>query len=153
MALSSQVTEDKQTQFTQLFQEFAATYPATPDGQKHIEWYEQSREQGRQNFEKVVAAAGRGEDITDPVLLKLLPYNDTPNNREKGAWTHLAPTINGDIKKWFKGAGWTKPQDWPRVAQAILELVRRCSENPMNCKLPVKRSTTFPTPRGSRPGC
>ena len=56
--------EGKRAEFVRLFQEFAERYPATPDGERHIATYEASREQGRQNFEEIDAAAKRGADVT-----------------------------------------------------------------------------------------
>jgi 5-methylcytosine-specific restriction enzyme B len=127
MSISS---SPKQDQFTELFREFAESYPLTEDGQRHILNYAVGREDGRRNYEELIAATDRGEDITDAVLLKLLPYADSANNREKGAWIHLAPTINGDIRKWYERAGWSQPEEWPQIAQDILAFVRRCADDP-----------------------
>ncbi|MBX3001154.1 MAG: AAA family ATPase [Caldilineaceae bacterium] len=120
----------KQDQFIELFREFSQSYPQTEDGQRHIVNYAAGREVGRRNYEEIIAAADRGEDITDAVLLKLLPYADSVNNRENGAWIHLAPTVNGDIRKWYERAGWAQPEEWPQIAQAILAFVRRCVDDP-----------------------
>ncbi|MBI1299672.1 AAA domain-containing protein [bacterium] len=124
------LTTEKRDHFDRLFAEFARTYPHTPDGQRHIEGYAVGRQSAQENWSAVKRMAERGEDVTDAVLLKLLPYSDSKNNREKGAWIHLAPTINGDIKKWYENAGWTKPEDWPRVTRAIFEFVQRCVDHP-----------------------
>ena len=75
--------EAKRDEFVRLFREFARTYPQTPDGQNHLVAYESGREQGRQNFEEIVAAAERGEDVADRVLLKLIPYKDSLGYRKK----------------------------------------------------------------------
>ena len=58
--------EAKRDEFVRLFREFARTYPQTPDGQNHLVAYESGRDQGRRNFEEVVAAEGR-EDVDDRV--------------------------------------------------------------------------------------
>jgi len=71
-----------------------------------------------------------GQDVTDLVLLKMLPHSNTTNNRGRDAWIHVAPSVTKDIQQWFEGAGWTKPDDWPVVAQTILEFVRRCLASP-----------------------
>jgi len=147
------VGADKRSRFADLFEEFLETYPATPDGQRHIQMYDQIREQGRRNYEEIVAAAGRGEEITDPVLLKMLPYGDSASNREKGAWVHLAPAVTGDIKKWFEASGWTDPEDWPHIAQAILDFVRRCDEHPATCQQLVRHLTVCLTPPAFKRVC
>ena len=118
------------SEFEQLFAEFAAEYPGTKAGREHAEAYEQSRVQARHNYASIVAAAGRGEDVTDEILLKLLPYSDTKSNRERGAWIHIAPSVTKDVKAWFEGSKWTQPGDWPKVAQAILAFVQRCVDHP-----------------------
>jgi len=79
----------------------------------------------RRNESRAVATSNpcwrreRGEDVTDLVLLKLLPHNDTEGNRERGAWVHIAPAIQKDIKTKYEGAGWTKPEDWPAIAEGF----------------------------------
>ncbi|PLS85739.1 MAG: hypothetical protein CYG60_10960 [Actinobacteria bacterium] len=65
--------EANRDKFVRLFREFAQTYPQTPDGQDHLVAYERDREQGRQNFEEIVAATTRGEDVADRVLLASIP--------------------------------------------------------------------------------
>jgi hypothetical protein len=84
------ISSQKQDQFIELFREFAQSYPLTEDGQRHIINYAAGREIGQRNYEEIIDAADRGEEITDAVLLKLLPYADSANNRENGAWIHLA---------------------------------------------------------------
>lgn len=139
-----EMEEDKRTEFAQLFEEFAKTYPVTPSGQRHIKMYESGREQGRKNFEETIAAADRGEDVTKQVLLKMLPYTSSASNRQKGAWIHFAPTVTGNIKGWFEKIEWTKPDDWPRVAQAILHFVRRCNDNPLELQAACEEFASLP---------
>ena len=62
--------------------------------------------------------------------MKLLPYNDSQANREKGAWIPIAPAITGNLKKWFEKSKFTKHEDWPQVAHSILNFISRCYENP-----------------------
>jgi 5-methylcytosine-specific restriction protein B len=134
----------KQDQFIELFREFAESYPLTEDGQRHIVNYAAGREIGRRNYEEIIDAANRREDITDAVLLKLLPYADSANNRKNGAWVHLAPTINGDIRKWYERAGWAQPEEWPQIAQAILSFVRRCAEDPSQLNAACQKFDQLP---------
>src|SRR5215207_9501072 len=118
--------EAKRDEFVRLFREFADTYPQTPGGQNHRVAYESGRERGRQNFDEIVAAAERGEDVADRVLLKLIPYNDSPGYRKKGAWIHIAPAT-GDPRARIKSA---MPEDWKKSAATILRLVRRINQHP-----------------------
>lgn len=147
-----EVGEDKRTKFVQLFDEFARTYPGTPEGQRHIEMYERGREQGRRNFEEIVAAADRGEVITEQVLLKMLPYTNSANNRKAGAWIPIAPVFTTHVRKKFEPAGWTNPEDWPHVARAILHFVRRCVENPLELQAACEEFDSLPYSTGFQTG-
>jgi len=117
-------------EFETLFREFLEVYPDTEEGRRHAEMYEASRRQGRANFEEILKIADIGQDVTDAVLLRLLPYDNTSANREKGAWAAVAPAIQGDLRKWYEAKGWTDPRDWPKVAEAILNFIRTCYDNP-----------------------
>ena len=119
-----------QSEFTKLFDEFITSYPYTPNGISHIKSYTEQRQQACHNFEIIRTAADRGDNITELVLLKLLPYSNTINNRQKGAWIHIAPSITKDIKEWFEGANWTKSEDWDQIAIAILNFVHCCNAKP-----------------------
>jgi 5-methylcytosine-specific restriction enzyme B len=142
----------KREEFRKLFTEFLASYPGSSDGQRHIQRYPEGRQQGEANFKQAVAAAGRGEDVTDFVLLKLLPHNDTAPNRARGAWIHIAPSVIKDIKSWFEGAGWTRPEDWPKVAQAILTFVQRCVQDPSQLPAACTDFTALPFVKGFQTG-
>lgn len=121
---------ENKVEFVRLFQEFVSSYPYTPAGLRHIAAYEEQRQQGQRNFEAIATAADFGEDVTEAVLLQLLPYTNSGNNRQKGAWIHNAPCISGDLKGWLEKLGWTKSEDWSFIAQAILRFVRYCNDEP-----------------------
>jgi hypothetical protein len=116
--------------FETLFKEFVGGYVDSQEGQDHLNRYGLLRAAAQESFKRISEIESRGEDITDVVLLKMLPYSDTENNRNKGAWIHVAPSITKDIRQWFEGAKWTKPADWPAVSKAILEFVRHCVNRP-----------------------
>jgi hypothetical protein len=86
----------------QLFGEFLESYPSTEAGIAHGELYRSSREEARRNYETILAAKQRGGDVTDLVLLKLLPHADTQPNREHGAWIPIAPARAQDVKALFQ---------------------------------------------------
>ncbi len=119
-------------EFKVLYDEFLSSFLHTEKGERHIRYIVQGREEAEKNISTVNKATENGEDITDLVLLKLLPYNDFKNNRDKGAWINVAPAIKGNIKSWFENAGRTFPEDWPKISRAILSFVNRCMENPEN---------------------
>ena len=146
------VTPTRQAEFARLFKEFAATYPPTPAGKQHAAFYETGRAQARLNYSDIIAAADRGEDVTDQVLLKFLPYANTQFNRDRGAWIHVAPAVAKDIKAKFEGAGWTKPADWSKVAQAILVFVRRSVEHPADLSVACTEFSASPVSRGLQTG-
>jgi len=126
------LTENK-NEFISLFKEFiSSSYPYTSDGLRLQANYEEQRQKGKINFQAIVSAYKSGEDITDMVLLQLLPYAQTANNSQINVWIHHAPAIDKDIKKWFEAAGWTKSEDWPKITQAIFHFIYHCDQNPIH---------------------
>jgi 5-methylcytosine-specific restriction protein B len=146
------ISPQKKTEFIALFDEFVRDYLSQPQGQSHLGRYDDGRAQGRRNFDKIVAAANRREDVTDLVLRLLLPYTDSATHRASGVWIHIAGAIQGDIKEWFQGAGWTSPEDWPKVAQAIFGFVSRCSKDPKDLELACREFADLPYTTGFQTG-
>ena len=117
-------------EFIALFAEFVDSYPNTSQGITHTAAYAQQREIGCRNYSAIAKAVDSGEDVTDSVLVKLLPHNNTANNHQRKAWIHIAPAVKKDIKEWFEGARWTKSEDWEKVSLAILNFICHCNKNP-----------------------
>lgn len=131
LTLASKDTGDATSDdFDSLFKEFVGSFVDSQEGQDHLRRYATEREEAQQHFKTICEMESRGEDITDIVLLKMLPHADTKHNRSKGAWVHVAPSVTKDIQQWFEGAGWTKSEDWSAVSKTIFELVRRCVKEP-----------------------
>ncbi|MEG4916189.1 MULTISPECIES: AAA family ATPase [unclassified Microcoleus] len=121
---------EKRAEFVKLFQEFVNSYPYTPDGLRHIAAYKEQRQQGRRNFEEIAAAAESGEDVTESIMLKLLPYEDSPTNRQRGAWIHINPCIIKGLlwnSKSYKKLSLIAPV---RMAELIFYLVCCCNDDP-----------------------
>ncbi len=119
-----------QDRLAELFSAFSTEFVQTDVGARHFAKYVSGRDAGRRNFAEVQAAAATGIDVTDLVLLKLLPHMDTAHNRNRGAWCHVAPAVTKDIRTWFENVGWTKPEDWPVIAQHIFIFVTAVNNNP-----------------------
>lgn len=143
------ILKSKEQEFRSLFSEFVKDYLRTLDGQKHLRLYDEARMKGRENFDSVKAANG---DITDGVLRGLLPHTNSVAHRASGAWVHIAPTIQGDIKEWFEGAGWTRAEDWPKVAQAIFRLVASCVDDPQSLETACAEFAAMPYTKGLQTG-
>jgi 5-methylcytosine-specific restriction protein B len=146
------ILKTKMDEFDSLFKEFIESYPATDEGQHHLALYKSGREEARQNYANIITASENGEDVTNSVLLKLLPYNESEGNRLKGAWIHVAPAIRGDIKGWFEAKGWTNSEDWPDIAKAILDFVRRCVNEPAQLDAACKEFSSFKYAKGFQSG-
>ena len=120
----SEVTEPKEepsvnlAKIRSLLPEFKSGFLDTPMGREHMAWFPAGRAIGRKNLAQATKKADAGEDVTDFVLAKLLPHLDSPYNRERGAWCCIAPVVTRDIKQWFEGIGWAKPEDWPASSPA-----------------------------------
>jgi len=116
-------------EFELLFEEFLKTYPKSSDGLEHARLYEKMRENGKYNFEQIKDKKQAGEDITTDVILKLLPYEDTENNKKIGAWvSNVAPVFATDARK--KYHKYYDVEDWPKVAELIFWFVKENFENP-----------------------
>ena len=120
----------KVDEFIALFGDFVDSYPNTSQGITHTTAYAQQREIGCRNYNAIAKAVDSGENVTDAILLKLLPHNNTTNNHQRKAWIHIAPAVKKDIKEWFEGARWTKSEDWEKVSNRIFNFIRRCNQNP-----------------------
>lgn len=98
----------KQQEFAQLYPDAYREYLDAETGRKHLAAYPAQRQEAQRNLEGILAARARGEDITDAVLVKLLPYADTANNRAAGAWISITPAVNGNLKLWYERARRTR---------------------------------------------
>lgn len=103
--------------------EFEETYLNKEEGQRHLQAYEKEREEVRRYFAEIKGKYERGEDITDEVLYKLLPYIDNKTTREKGYRRSVQGFIIKDVKTWFEEAGWQSRENWPNVATAIFKMI------------------------------
>ena len=141
-----------QDQFTELFSEFIDSYPNSGDGLRHIEAYDEQRQQGCENFKAIIAAANAVEDVTESVLLQLLPYTDSYANKQRGAWIHIAPCLATDIRKEHEASKWTKAEEWPNIAQAILNFVRCCNDDPNKLIDACNNFSNLPYSKGFQSG-
>jgi 5-methylcytosine-specific restriction enzyme B len=142
----------EKAQCIKLLQEFALDYPNSPEGRRHIKFYNEQRQQGRRNFSEIIAAHQQGQDITNDVLLKLLPHTNTTIHHENGAWIHIAPCIAGDIKNWYESSGWTKSEDWQNIAQSIFDFISRCNNHPEQLSEACTEFSNLPYNKGLQTG-
>ena len=117
------VTDEKHSLFQSYASEFEKRYLLEPAGQRHLAMYKKERHEVAQFWSEIKRAKQEGNQITDLVLEKLLPYSNTRHNREKGYRISVAPAIIKDLRKFFENAGWQQPDNWDNVANAIYELV------------------------------
>jgi 5-methylcytosine-specific restriction protein B len=127
-------------------------YLATERGLLHIASYARARKEARANFDHISQLRASNGDWQDQVLLTLLPHQDTPHNRAKGAWTHIAPAVTRDLKQWFENAGWTRPEQWPDVAAAVLDFVSEAVRNPDRLKLACQAFANNASSKGMQSG-
>lgn len=144
------ITTEKRDELLSLFQEFV-TYLLTPEGEKHSAYYQRAHEESRKNIENIKFRFDQGEDVTNEVLAKLLPYSDIPSNRENGYWISIAPAFSTDVKIKFEAAGWRK-DGWSEVANAILSFVLRCDEQPDQLSKACTEFSDSPYSKGFQTG-
>jgi hypothetical protein len=142
----------RKTQFVTLFTQFAEEYLSQPQGQTHLQQYELDRAQGQKNFEEIEKEKLGGQFPTEKVLHKLLPHTDTAPHRKLGVWISIAPAITGDIRNWFEAVGWTRPEDWPKIAAAILKFVEHSAKDPSSLEASCKEFVSLPYTRGLQTG-
>lgn len=102
---------------------FKEEYLDTPAGQKHLAVTESEPREVKKVFEELREKHLAGEDIKDDVLRRLLPHSDSEFHRNNNYRISTWPCITKDIRLWFEGAGWKKPEDWPQTARLIFEAV------------------------------
>jgi hypothetical protein len=118
------VSEEKRSEFLRLYTEFTHEYLSQSRGQEHLQRYGEGRTKEKKNFEETREEVRRtGVVPTEKVLQKLLPHTDSSAHQKSGTWVHVAPAIQGEIKNWFEAAGWTRAEDWPKIAEAILSFL------------------------------
>jgi len=146
------IEASKRRLFDELYAEFVGAYLETEVGRNHLAQYGPSRSQGVANLEAILEKRAQGEDITDDVLLRLLPHIDSAAHRDAGAWVHVAPAINGEVRSWYESAGRTRPEDWPKVAEAILAFVLRCRDHPDELALACEEFAALRYSKGFQSG-
>ena len=142
----------RETGFEDLFEEFIDSYWITDEGQKHCAGYEAQRLSAKINWGRVNSSVEGDEDVTDLVLNGLLPHADTPGNRERGSWIHIAPAIQKDVRSWFEGAGWTNAEDWSPIAHAIVHFVDQCLKSPEDAQGVCEEFAGRPFSKGFQTG-
>lgn len=110
-------------QIKEFVKEFEETYLKKESGQKHLQSYQKENEEVKRNYKEIKEKSERGEDITDNVLYKLMPYVDNKTTREKGYRISVWGFIIKDIKTWFEEAGWQSKENWSDVAKEIFRMI------------------------------
>ena len=124
------LTVEQRAQVSRYVKDFRHRYLETPKGQEHLTGYARERQEVQAIFVELRSKRDSGQSIEEDVLYRLLPYSNTKHNREQGHRVSTWPAVTKDIKTWHEGAKWQLPENWPKVADAIFELVVACAEGP-----------------------
>ncbi len=127
---SSAILPERRQEFAALLEEFREEYVGSAGAETNFARYRPDREKGRENFNAIDASLAAGQDITEGVLLGLLPYDAAAVKASPKAWRHVAPVFAVDVRRKFEGSGWVRKQAWPRVARAIFDLVQAADAHP-----------------------
>jgi hypothetical protein len=98
------VPDERLELLQRLCQKFIASYPVTDAGANYVVWYTNLWKDVREGYANALKACSRGHDLTDLVLKRLLSRNDTPCNRECGAWLNVPPAVTNELESWFEDA-------------------------------------------------
>jgi MoxR-like ATPase len=112
-----------------LIEEFATSYTSSQEGRNHTKLNLDAIAAFTKSFAELRPRHEAGDDITSHVLTRLLPHSNKPNNLARGAWITAAPVFNTDIRKLIEPTGRAKPEDWPLVANLIMELFETCADH------------------------
>ena len=111
----------KKEDFLKITKEFKQNYLNTEQGRKHLEAYNNEREEVRRIFTEIQEKRKSGEDITKFVLDNLLPI------KRKS----VTPAGVKTIEAYYKRAGETlREEDLPKLAEAIFNLIDNLINNP-----------------------
>lgn len=122
------ITDEKRTTIASYANEFEKSYLLEPAGQRHLAAYKKEKEEVVRYWQEIKEARRKGQNTTNMILEKLLPYANTSNNRQRGYRISIAPAITKDLQKWFENAGWQQPGNWDNVANAIYDLIHALVE-------------------------
>ncbi len=132
--------------------DFVRNYASLPVGQEHFKRYQEERRTGRENYQRVLAAEARGEDVTDLVLDTLLPHYDSAYNRERGAWINQVRVITRNIRPWFENGKWKTSEEWPGTARLILDFLKTCLEESHDLETACQTFAGSPLSNGLQTG-
>ncbi|WP_419655993.1 conserved uncharacterized protein, UPF0310 [Desulfosarcina variabilis str. Montpellier] len=149
---SVNLSQETKEEFKDLYGEFVSSYLLSPKGEPHRTLPVKSRQEATENYKKIKELHQNGKDITDLVITGLLPHQNTPYNRSKGVWIHVAPAIRRDIHQWFENIGWVDKKDWPEIANAIFRFVSHCVDDPKSLELECKAFIENPKTKGMQSG-
>lgn len=142
----------RKSELDKLLAEYVETFLAKEEVKSFVLSYETERVAARTNLERIEELEQNGTDITDAVLLGLLPHTDSANHRAAGAWICHAPAIQGDVRTWFQNSGWVKPKDWPQIAKMILDFVRKSIAKPAQIASQITALIANPLSKGFKVG-
>jgi hypothetical protein len=104
-------------------QQFLNEYWNSSEGREHYQDQKNEQQEVQEVYTLLQEKRAKGIDITDETLLRLLPHNDTLNNRVRGARISSWPCITKDVVAWFEGANWKTHEQWPQTANWLLDIV------------------------------
>ncbi|MBN1206347.1 MAG: EVE domain-containing protein [Myxococcaceae bacterium] len=135
----------------ELIAQFLQRFVHQPAGQAFLARSAAEAAFARAAFDDLCRRADAGEDVTERVLMKLLPHRDTPFNRQRGAWTSHQAVINREIKLWFQHVGWVPDEAaWRDIAGNLLRLLRALERGPQQAALDAFAAS--PLSKGFRSG-
>ena len=101
---------------------FRLEYLDTAQGRAHVKTAGDEAKEVQVVYKELLTKRHAGENITEETLKRLLPYGNTQGNRERGVRISTWPCITKDVKAWFEGANWKKPEEWPATAEWLLDI-------------------------------
>lgn len=127
------MTNSKELEFANLFQQFLNSYPYTSSGLRHVAAYDERRQQIARKFEIMMSLAISREDVAKNFLIQLLECRNLIYTWQSDFKTNVNSAFIEDMK--LKLA---TQKDSQQLAKEVLNFFRECRREPDILKLVCK---------------
>lgn len=146
------MTPQKRAEYLQLFREFAANWLNREEGERHVRLMQESAAVGRANFQRLLSAVEKGEDVGTAPLRMLLPHADSPATRAGGMWISHAPAMNVNVEGMLSSMKWIPEAELPAIAAALLHFIQTSNTHPDQLPEACQNFARMPHTKGLQSG-
>ena len=120
------IQPDKKLELIALFCEFTSASAFSSEAQTHVDLLDRRQAEARESFHEIDSAADQGQDVTERVLLMMVPQTGLDAHSIKETWVFFALGCK-------QKDGVPHPNQNPaELVNVILHFLRFCNEQPEN---------------------